>query len=159
MRVTFFTDYCLRVLIYVGLKEGEFCTISEIAERYAISRNHVMKVVYELGRLGYIETARGKGGGMRLGRPAAQINLGELIRRTEKDFSLVECFSTGEECRLTPSCVLHGVLNDALQGFLGVLDRYTLADLLGPKRELAALLSIDVPVRESPNTAPPSGPM
>lgn len=150
MRLTSFTDYSLRVLMYLSLKEGELCTISEIAERYAISRSHLMKVVYELGRLDYVETVRGKHGGMRLRRAPAEINLGEVVRRTENDLALVECFNTDNYCRLTASCVLQGVLDEALQAFLAVLDRHTLADLLGPKRDLAALLSIDIPVRQVP---------
>ena len=154
MRITSFTDYCLRVLTYLGLKEGELCTISEIAEHYTISRNHLMKVVYELGRLGYVETVRGKHGGMYLYRAPTRINLGELVRRTENDLALVECFHTGNDCRLTPSCLLHEVLSDALQAFLAVLDRYTLADLLKPKQELAALLAIDISVREAPGSVP-----
>ena len=156
MRLTSFTDYSLRVLMYLSVKEGELSTISEIAERYAISRNHLMKVVYELGRLGYVETVRGKHGGMRLRDTPARINLGQVIRRTENDLSLVECFSTQNYCRLTPSCALRGVLREALQAFFSVLDRYSLADLLKPKQELASLLGIDIPVRRSRGTAPPT---
>ncbi|MDN5869384.1 MAG: Rrf2 family transcriptional regulator [Nitrococcus sp.] len=157
MRMTSFTDYSLRVLIYLSLKGSELTTISEIAERYAISRNHLMKVVYELGRLGYVETVRGKHGGMRLRREPGHINVGEVVRRMENNLSLVECFGSENSCRLAPSCVLHGILDEALQAFLAVLDRYCLADLLRPKRELAALLSIDIPMRQAPNsTAPPA---
>ena len=155
MRLTSFTDYSLRVLMYLSVKEGELSTISEIAERYAISRNHLMKVVYELGRLGYVETVRGKHGGMRLRDTPARINLGEVVRRTENDMSLVECFSAQNYCRLTPSCALRGVLREALQAFFAVLDRYSLADLLAPKQELATLLGIDIPVRQSRGTTPP----
>lgn len=155
MRMTSFTDYSLRVLMYLSLKEGELTTISEIAERYAISRNHLMKVVYELGRLGYIETVRGKHGGMRLRQAPGQINVGEVVRRMENNLSLVECFGAENYCRLTPSCVLHDVLDEALQAFLAVLDRYSLADLLRPKRELATLLSIDIPLRQAPSSKPP----
>lgn len=154
MRLTSFTDYSLRVLMYLSVKEGELSTISEIAERYAISRNHLMKVVYELGRLGYVETVRGKHGGMRLRDNPAHINLGQVVRRTENDMSLVECFSTQNDCRLTPSCALRGVLREALQAFFAVLDRYSLADLLVPKQELATLLGIDIPVRQSRDTTP-----
>ncbi|WP_040661486.1 Rrf2 family transcriptional regulator [Nitrococcus mobilis] len=155
MRLTSFTDYSLRVLMYLSLKENELSTISEIAERYAISRNHLMKVVYELGRLGYVETVRGKHGGMRLRHSPASINLGEVVRRTENDMALVECFSSQNYCRLTPSCVLHGVLREALQAFLAVLDRYSLADLLEPKQKLANLLAIEIPVRVTSSTTPP----
>ncbi|MDN5849043.1 MAG: Rrf2 family transcriptional regulator [Nitrococcus sp.] len=155
MRITSFTDYSLRVLIYLSLKGSELTTISEIAERYTISRNHLMKVVYELGRLGYVETVRGKHGGMRLRHAPGHINVGEVVRRMENNLSLVECFGTENSCRLTPACVLHGILAEALQTFLAVLDRYSLADLLRPKHELATLLSIDIPVRQAPSSTPP----
>lgn len=155
MRLTSFTDYSLRVLMYLSVKEGELSTISEIAERYAISRNHLMKVVYELGRLGYVETVRGKHGGMRLRDTPARINLGQVVRCTENDMALVECFSSQNYCRLTPSCVLRGVLSEALQAFFSVLDRYSLADLLQPKQELATLLGVDIPVRPSRGATPP----
>lgn len=155
MRLTSFTDYCLRVLLYLGLKQNELSTITEIADCYAISRNHLMKVVYELGRLGYVETIRGKHGGMRLRARPGRINLGELVRRTENDLSLAECFGTENHCRLTPSCALRGVLDEALQAFLGVLDRYTLADLLEPRAELAALVSVETLMRAAQDRSPP----
>lgn len=155
MRLTSFTDYSLRVLMYLGLKRDELATISEISQRYGISRNHLMKVVYELSRDGYIETIRGKKGGMRLRLEPEAINLGDVVRHTESDMNLVECFGSGNTCCLTPSCSLSGALNEALQAFLGVLDRYTLADLLEPRRELAAILWMDPPKRGSPT--PPAG--
>lgn len=142
MRLTRYTDYALRVLIYLGVQGEDLATISEISERYAISRNHIMKVVYELGRLGYIETIRGKGGGIRLRRRPEDINIGELVRRTESDLHIVECFGQGSACRLTPSCTLKSVLGEALGAFLATLDRYTLADLLEPRRELRRLLQV-----------------
>lgn len=155
MRLTSFTDYCLRVLLYLGLKQNELSTITEIAECYAISRNHLMKVVYELGRLGYVETIRGKHGGMRLRAQPSHINLGKLIRQTENDLSLAECFGTKNHCRLTPSCTLRSALEEALQAFLDVLDRYTLADLLEPRAKLAALVSIEIPMRDAHGKLPP----
>lgn len=145
MRLTLYTDYCLRVLMYLDLKNGEIATIGEIAERYDISRNHLMKVVYELNNMGYVKTIRGKNGGLRLGRDPKSINLGELVRRTESDLLLVECFGTQNGCRLTPSCVLRNVLGEALAAFLAVLDRYTLADLLEPRHELGKLLDLKAP--------------
>ncbi|MEX1080998.1 MAG: Rrf2 family transcriptional regulator [Halofilum sp. (in: g-proteobacteria)] len=150
MRLTSFTDYSLRVLMYLGLKGDELATISEIAASYDISRNHLMKVVYELSQHGYIETIRGKKGGMRLRVEPSAINLGELVRCTESDMALVECFGPENSCRLTPSCALRSALNEALQAFLAVLDRYTLAELVTPGHELAALLWMDIPVRSSP---------
>jgi len=143
MRLTAFSDYCLRVLIYVGAKEDGLSTITEIAESYSVSRNHLMKVVYRLGQLGYLETVRGKNGGLRLARRPEDIRLGELIERTEEDWTLVECFQPGNRnCRIGPSCVLRGVLGEALAAFVATLNRYTLADLVAPRGELARLLDL-----------------
>lgn len=144
MRLTAFTDYCLRTLMYLGLKPDELVTISEIAEHYDVSRNHLMKVVHELGRLGYIETVRGKHGGMRLHGNPAEIRLGDVIRGTENDLALAECMGADNNCRLAATCVLRGVLGEALEAFLEVLNRYTLEDLLAPRRELSALLAISL---------------
>jgi Rrf2 family nitric oxide-sensitive transcriptional repressor len=128
--------------MYLGLKDSELATIKEIAEQYDISKNHLMKVVYELNRMGYIETIRGKNGGMRLHRPPADVNLAELVRRTESDLALVECFGDSNECRITAACELKHVLKDAMDAFFRVLEQYTLEDLLRPRRELAGLLSV-----------------
>src|SRR3546814_353363 len=95
MRLTLYTDYSLRVLMYLGLNRDGLATITEVAERYGISRNHLMKIVHQLGLLGYIETVRGKGGGIRFARSPGEINLGEVIRRTEEDMALVQCFDSG----------------------------------------------------------------
>lgn len=142
MRLTRYTDYCIRVLIYLGVKGGELATIQEVSEHYGISRNHLMKVVFELNRNGYIETQRGKNGGMRLGRQARDIRLGELVRRCEPDLDLVECFGDGEACRIASVCRLKAILGDALGAFLTELDRHTLAELLQPESDLAQLLDI-----------------
>ena len=143
MRLTTFTDYCLRVLMHVGAKPDGLVTIDEVAESYGISRNHLMKVVFRLGQLGYLETVRGKGGGMRLAVPPERINLGTLVRETEEDLALVECFQGGgRRCRVEPVCVLRDALGKALSAFLAVLDGYTLADLLKPRRRIAQLLDI-----------------
>jgi len=143
VRLTRYTDYSLRVLIYLALQNERLATIDEIARRYAISRNHVMKVVYELGQLGYLETVRGKKGGVRLNCEARQILIGDVVRHTETDMHLVECFGTDNQCRLTSGCVLKGVLGEALSAFFEVLDGYTLADLIGPKKQLRELLLDD----------------
>lgn len=146
MRLTAFTDYCLRVLVYVGSKPEGLSTITEISNSYAISRNHLMKVVYRLGQLGYLETVRGKGGGLRLACRPARIRLGKLIEQTEEDWSLVECFQPGNRnCRIGPACVLRGVLGEALDAFIAKLDEYTLADLLEPGTELNRLLGLPQP--------------
>ncbi|QEI12088.1 RrF2 family transcriptional regulator [Cellvibrio japonicus] len=145
MRITRYTDYSLRVLIYVALKGEAISTIREIADSYGISKNHLMKVVQELNNKGYLQAVRGKHGGLRLNGRPEDINIGRLVRHTEEDFALVECFSGGE-CSLTPACRLKGVLVKALEAFFQVLDGYTLADLLplSSRRELVRLLSIAV---------------
>lgn len=133
MRLTTFSDYAFRVLIYLGSTPQGLATIADIAAAYGISENHLMKVVHQLARLGYIETVRGKGGGMRLARPPAQINVGEVLRGTEDGFDLVDCMGEGEsDCRIARSCALKGALGEAVGAFLKTLDRYTLADLVRP---------------------------
>jgi Rrf2 family transcriptional regulator, nitric oxide-sensitive transcriptional repressor len=141
MRLTTFSDYSLRVLIYLAASPGRLATIDQIAAAYGVSANHLMKVVHQLGRLGYVETVRGKGGGMRLARAPAQIVVGEVVRATEDSFGLVECFGEGEsDCVIAGTCVLKSALTEALDAFLGVLDGYTLADLAAPSRPLAQAL-------------------
>ncbi len=140
MRLTQFTDYSLRVLIYLAVKPDGFATISEISDKYNISRNHVMKVVYQLGQLGYLKTVRGKGGGIRLGREPGEINLGRLVRQTEPDMRIVECFGPDNTCRLNPDCGLKGILGKALHAFLETLDAYTLSDIAHDEQELRRLL-------------------
>lgn len=143
MRLTLYTDYALRVLIYVALKQPEVATINEIAQSYQISRNHLMKVVHHLGILGYLETVRGKGGGIRLARAPSKINLAEVVRNTEEDLALVECFQPGPpHCCIQPECVLRTALRTALDAFLKVLNRYTLKHLIQPNRELKKLLAM-----------------
>ena len=143
MRLTTFTDYCVRALMFVALKGNELSTIDEIAKRYGISRNHLVMVVFRLSQLGYLNTLRGKGGGIRLASDPAKINLGKLIRKTEEDFSLVECFREQEcLCVIEPACVLKKALRAALAAFFEVLDGYTLADLVKPSRNLARLLGV-----------------
>ncbi len=143
MRLNTFTDYCLRTLMYVGTKGETLATIDEIAAAYDISRNHLMKVVLRLGQLGHLATVRGQGGGMRLARPPEAINLGRLVRETEQDLAVVVCMQGQERvCAIQPACRLKGVLAEALEAFLAVLDSYTLADLISPRRRLAALLAL-----------------
>lgn len=144
MRITRYTDYSLRVLMYLALKGDELSTIREIAESYNISKNHLMKVVQELNSKGYLTAIRGKNGGLRLAGAPETINVGRLVRDTEQDFALVECFSDGENCVITPACQLKMVLGQALSAFFKVLDQYTLADLLpaGKAPEMVRLLNI-----------------
>ncbi|ANU20322.1 Rrf2 family transcriptional regulator [Planococcus plakortidis] len=142
MRLTMYTDYSLRVLIYLGTKEdGKLTTIQEISDAYHISKNHLMKVTFELGKAGFIETVRGRGGGIRLADRPENINVGTVVRRMEEDFHLVECFSSETNtCPISPICGLRGVLGKALHAYLAVLDEYNLQDLLFNKDALRELL-------------------
>lgn len=130
MRLTKFTDYSLRVLLYAAsLQDGKLATIEETSKVYDISRAHLKKVVLLLTQNGFLAGVRGRTGGFRLARPADEINLGAVIRVTEPDFGLVECFLPGNACRITPACRLPVVLNKALANFVATLDAYTLADM------------------------------
>lgn len=141
MRMTLHTDYALRMLIYVATRPGRTCTVGEVASAYRLSRNHLLKVAMTLRRTGHIETVRGRSGGICLVTPPEQINLGALVRATEEDFSLVECMQArGGGCVISPVCMLKGLLADALAAYLAVLDSYTLADILGNRPALKALL-------------------
>jgi len=130
MRLTAMTDYAIRLLMYVGCRPGRLCTIAEIAQAYNISEPHLMKITHRLGRQGWIETVRGKNGGMRLARAPQDINLGAVIRDTETDFQLVECFGADSTCILSGRCQLTGIIDGALRQFMRYLDDYTLADIL-----------------------------
>ena len=139
MRLTTFTDYTLRVLIYLGAhqREGRLVTIGDVATAYGISENHLMKIVHHLAKQGYVETTRGKGGGMQLAQAPERINIGEVVRGAEEDLALVECFQPGSpECPIEPTCELRGLLGRAMNAFFNVLDGRTLADLLKPQEQL-----------------------
>jgi len=145
MRLTGFTDYTLRTLIYLALQPDRLATIADIAGAYGISVNHVMKVVHQLAVAGDIATTRGRRGGLRLARQASNINIGQVVRRTEPDMAPVVCLAPCQGCVIQDGCVLKRALNDALAAFLAVLDQYTLADLVAPRRELAELLGFVPP--------------
>lgn len=130
MRLSTFSDYSLRVLMYLGAQPGRLATIAEIAAGHGISESHLMKVVHQLGRSGFIETVRGKGGGVRLALAAKDIVLGDVIRQTESDFALVECFADNATCRIQGACCLNAILEQAVKALFLVLDGYTLEDLL-----------------------------
>ncbi len=132
MRLTTMTDYAMRLLMYVAQHPDRLCTISEVAGAYSISEAHLMKITHQLGLAGWLETVRGKGGGMRLAAPPADINLGAVVRSIEPDFFLVDCLATDTDCTLTGHCQLTGIVRGALQSFMQYLDRYSLADLLPP---------------------------
>ena len=141
MRLTVYTDYSLRVLLYLGVRGQDYqATIQEIADAYNISKNHLMKVTYDLGQHGFIETIRGRGGGIRLVADAKTLTIGEIVRKTEDDFYLVECFNPANSlCKISSECQLKHALNEALQAYLAVLDRYVLADFLHSPDKLLAL--------------------
>ena len=140
MQLTRFTDYALRALIYLGAHRERLSTISEIAAFYDISEAHLMKIVNRLATAGYIETLRGKGGGMRLSREPHLINLGDVVRDTEDNMNIVECFDpTRQSCPLLPACTLKSVLTEARRNFIATLDRYTLKDVLS--RQTAAVVA------------------
>lgn len=145
MRLTNYTDYSLRVLIYLATKNStELSTIKEIAEVYGISKNHLMKVTYELGKMKVIETIRGRNGGIRLALLPSEINIGAVIRKTEEDFHLVECFDADLDlCIISPVCGLKHLLNKALQAYFEVLDGYTLEDLVKNKNQLLEYFSLN----------------
>jgi len=132
MRLTSMSDYALRLLMYLGRQPDRLCTIAEVARAHTISEAHLMKITHLLGTAGWIVTLRGKGGGIRLALDPAAINLGAVLRDTETDFALVECFAGGGQCALTGACRLAGIVQGALDDFLRHFDGYTLADILQP---------------------------
>lgn len=142
MRLSLYSDYALRLLMRLALEEGRLVTIQEVSEAYRISANHLMKIAHQLGREGYIETVRGRNGGLRLARAPEDINVGELVRRTEEGFDLVECFDRKtNRCVITDVCRLRGLLDEALEAFLGVLDGHSLADLVSDNSALKRRLA------------------
>lgn len=159
MRLTAFTDYTIRTLMFLALRPGRLVTINDISEAYGISNNHLMKVVHQLAVSGDVATVRGQRGGLRLGRAAEEINLGAVIRRVEPDLRIAPCFGDVERCAIRADCVLEKALHEALAAFLSALDRYTLADLVARPMALAGLLGIQLtearPPPEMPAPVPP----
>lgn len=136
IQLTRYTDYAMRVLLHVGARDkGTLSSIREIADVYDISRDHLKKIAHDLGQAGFVETVRGRGGGLRLRRPAEEITIGEIIRHTETGFDLVDCSS----CLIAPACTLPRILAEATRAFLAVLDQYTLADILQRRTDLRDL--------------------
>ena len=155
MRLTLHTDYALRVLLYAALKPGELCTIPELVRHFDISRGHLMKVVHGLARTGYLQTIRGKNGGLRLACPPAAIRVAAVVRDMEPELGVLGCLQDrAGYCRIEECCVLRRALRDATAAFLATLDRYTVADLIEPRRALVHLLHIgDSDERQSPASA------
>ena len=147
MKLTVFTDYNLRVLIYLATSPERRATISEIRAAFQINENHLTKVVHHLGKCGWIETTRGKGGGLLLARPARSINVGQVVRDAEGQAMPAECFAAEESsCAIVNCCRLKGVLGEAVKAFYAVLDRYTLADITRNPQELTRILHFHRPV-------------
>ena len=151
MRLTRHTDYALRVLMYLGARDNQLVTITEVANAYQISRNHLVKVVNTLGRQGYLHTLRGKGGGIRLGKAPADISVGKVVRAMEEHLDIIDC--AGSECPILAPCNLRGALGEARDAFMRVLDGYTLADLVSNRGEILQALQFAPAANEAPTEA------
>jgi Rrf2 family nitric oxide-sensitive transcriptional repressor len=141
MRLTRYTDYALRVLMHLAIKPDRLSSIGEMARAYRISQNHLMKVVHDLRKNGFVEAVRGRRGGIRLARPPAAINVGDVIRHTEEELQLLDCGS----CAIASACGLSGAVAEAMRAFMAVLDGYTLADLVKGRGELIEQLIARAP--------------
>jgi Rrf2 family nitric oxide-sensitive transcriptional repressor len=145
MRLTIHTDYALRVLLYLAAHPDQQASTEEISTAYGISLNHLVKVVHELGRHGYLDTKRGRGGGIMLAKPPEEIVIGNVVRDMEPDFFLVECFRDDNKCVITPNCRLAGVITKAFNAFRQVLDATTLADVVRDKDQAPLRALLDGP--------------
>lgn len=143
MRITLHSDYALRMLIYLAVHPDQPITVGEIATSYGISRNHLLKVALNLSKGGFVETTRGRSGGLRLARPAAEITVGAVVRHLEEDFAIVECLKNGGgACTISPVCLMKGVFREALSAFISVLDRHTIGEMTRDTGALIALFGI-----------------
>jgi Rrf2 family nitric oxide-sensitive transcriptional repressor len=138
MRLTRYTDYAMRVLLHLAARDDGLASIGEIARLYDISQNHLMKVVQDLGKAGFVRTVRGRGGGIALAMPADRIVVGQVVRHTEDGFQLVDCSA----CVIAPACSLPRVLNEATAAFIAVLDKYTVADLMDRRHQMRGLFGM-----------------
>ncbi|MBN3855237.1 Rrf2 family transcriptional regulator [Paraburkholderia sp. Ac-20340] len=156
MRLTDYTDYSLRVMLYLALRRDGLATIQEISDAYGISKNHLMKVVQRLGELGWVDTVRGRNGGLRLAPDSRALSIGAVVRKTENDFALVGCFpderGDRRQCVIEPQCRLKHALAAARDAFLAELDRHTIGELAQPANELTGLLGL-APIEFVPNAA------
>jgi Rrf2 family nitric oxide-sensitive transcriptional repressor len=147
MRLSEYTDYTLRVLMYCATRADRLVTIAELADVHQVSKNHLMKIVNDLARQGVLETTRGRGGGLRLLKAPASIKVGAVVRASETDFRMVECFDASTDtCTLTPDCRLKGVLGSALKAYFAELDRVTLADIATPVRGAGRRPAAEAPI-------------
>lgn len=173
MRLTDYTDYTLRVLMFCAMHPERSVTIAELAESHAVSKNHLMKIVNDLARQGLLQTTRGRGGGLRLLKPASDICIGDVVRQSETDFRLVECFDANHNsCTLTAHCQLKQVFSTALQSYFAELDKVTLADIapalpasprLGsrnirvvPVSDITRPVSTELPPKKKPSAKTPT---
>lgn len=141
MKLTVLTDYALRLLMHVAVQDGRLVTIAQTATRYGISKNHLMKVAHQLAKAGYLQTVRGRSGGLRLARAAEHISIGEVVRHLEQNSILVDCFPGGKgTCHIVPVCRLKGALAEAQEAFFAVLDKVSLAELINENEVLTGLL-------------------
>lgn len=144
MNLTLYSDYSLRVLLYLSLRPDERVSIDEIASFYRISKDHLVKIVHHLGKLGYIQTIRGRNGGIELAKDPGDITIGEIVRKTEPNFNIVECFHPEtNHCAVTGVCRLKIILSNALDAFLSVLDQYTLQDMVANPDSVLSILNIE----------------
>jgi Rrf2 family transcriptional regulator, nitric oxide-sensitive transcriptional repressor len=151
MKLTTFTDYSLRVMIYVAARPGQRVTIAEVAQSFDVSEHHLVKVVHFLGQQGWLCNVRGKGGGLELGMEPERIRVGQVVRQTEGGARVAECFCDSESdinCRIVSCCHLRGVLGEAVTAFYGVLDRYSLSDLVANRQQLARVLFLEPAMRK-----------
>lgn len=162
MRLTLYSDYALRVLIYVGSAPSGSASIQQVSRAYNISRHHLTKVVNRLSRIGLLVTTPGRGGGMKLGKPPIDIRIGDTVRQTEPHFALVECLDpVTNQCPITPACKVRGILGDGMQAFFETLNRHTLEDILTERAQLQSLLglvALNVPGRGAGVAAPDQKP-
>jgi Rrf2 family nitric oxide-sensitive transcriptional repressor len=150
MKLTAFTDYALRVLIYLAAADGRRATIAQIAQAYGVSENHLVKVVHFLGKQGWLANVRGKGGGLELAMPPELIPVGDVVRQTEGQVVAAECFGEhAGDCCIAPACHLRGVLGEAVAAFYAVLDRHTLADIVDNREQLSRMLFVQQAGRPS----------
>jgi len=157
MKLSLFSDYALRILMFAAMRNESF-RVDEVTAAYGISRNHVAKVIHTLAQLGYLETRRGRGGGIQLARPAGEIRIGKLVRQTEDQPVFVECFDPATNtCPISGSCRLQGVLREAVTAFYATLDRHTLQELVrGPQRSRMAKLLVPPAAHIPPGAGKPT---
>lgn len=154
MRMMLHTDYALRMLVHLAVSKGRPTTVNDVAESYGISRNHLLKVALALKNLGFVATARGRSGGIRLARATQDISIGEVVRKLGGEFPVVECMKAGGRgCVLSPACRLKGIIHEALGSYLRVFDKYSLADLVVNGDDMFALLGSATQGADAPGRA------